>query len=68
MMHPAKPITAIITAAASTGLWATIDGMLGTLAALVAVAAGIAGFIWTVEKIRLTRLDRRIKQRELDNP
>ncbi len=59
----ARSTSAIATSIGSATAWAVIDGILGTLAALVAIVAGLLGLWWGYRtyKVRYeaARLDRR---------
>ncbi len=68
-MHPTKSISAILTAIGGATAWAVIDGILGTLAASVAVVAGVLGLWWgwRTHKVRhqIAKLERRRAELEL---
>ena len=60
-MHPLRAIISILTSIGGATTWAIVDGLLGTLAALIAVVAGLLGIFWGWKshraKMKTMRLD-----------
>ena len=68
-MHSYKPLlTTLLSALGGTAAWAFIDGLLGTLLALIGLITAVCGFLWarkkhqaTMEKLELEKERERLE-------